>query len=143
MKGVDKSKRTNQRYRYSDRRNKCFTPVEQEEEDQNDDDDPRFLQGSDYFLYRVADNRGRVKRNYVLDAGRKRLGKLDHHRFCSLIDVERVRIRQLLYANADGFVPAVQQVGVVAFGANFRAPNILELHNPILGVLDDDVFEFL
>ena len=38
-------------------------------------------------------------------------------------------------------MPAVKQVGVVGLGADLRSPNILQLNNAVLGVLDDDVFE--
>src|SRR5229473_5981309 len=143
MKSVDKSESANQRYRNGDRRNDGRTPIQQEEEDHNDDDDHRFFERSDNFFHRIADHGGRIKSDYVPDAGRKRLRKLDERRLGSLVDLQRIGIRELLHANTDGFVPTVQKIRVIAFRADFRAPNIFELHDPFAGVLDDDAFEFL
>ena len=49
----------------------------------------------------------------------------------SLVDFQRIGVGELLHADADGFVPAVQKVGVVAFRADFGAPNIFELHDAV------------
>src|SRR5229473_2879393 len=141
MKSVDKSESANQRYRNGDRRNDGRTPIQQEEEDHNDDNDHRFFKRSDHFFHRIADHRGRVESDYVLDAGRKRLRKLDERRLGSFVDLQRIGIRELLHTDTDGFVPTVQKVRIVAFRADFRAPNIFELNDPFAGVLDDDAFE--
>src|SRR3982074_1619245 len=143
IKGIDKSESTNQRHWNGDRRNDGRTPIQQEEEDHNNDDDHRFLERSNNFFHRIADHRGRVESDYVLDAGRKRLRKLDERRLSGLVDLQRIGIRELLHTDAYGFVPTVQKVRVIAFRADFRAPNIFELHDPLAGVLDDDAFEFL
>ncbi len=58
--------------------------------------------------------------------------------FAALSTCQRVGIGQLLHADADGFVSAVKKIGVVAFGANLGAAHILELHDAVLGVLQDD-----
>src|SRR4029077_672570 len=108
MKSIDKGKSTNQRYRNGDRRNNGRTPVQQEEKDHNDDNDHRFFQRTDNFFHRIADYGGRVESDYVLDAGRKRLRKLDKHGLGSFVDIQRISIRELLHADTDGFVSTVQ-----------------------------------
>ena len=143
MKRVDKSESPNQRYRNGDRRNDGRTPIQQEEEDHNDDNDYRFFERSDNFFHRIADHCGCIESDHVLDAGRKRLRKLDERRLGRFVDLQRIGIRELLHTDADGFVPTVQEVRVIAFRADFRAPNIFELHDPLARVLDDDAFEFL
>ena len=143
MKGVDKSESANQRYRNGDRRNNRRAPIQQEEEDHNDDNDHRFFERSDHFFHRIADNGGRVESDYVLDAGRKRLRKLDERRLGRFVDLQRIGIGELLHTDTDGLVPTVQKVRIIAFRADFCAPNIFELHDPLAGVLDDDAFEFL
>src|SRR6202171_4138013 len=143
MKRVDKSESPNQRYRNGDRRNDGRTPIQQEEEDHNNDNDHRFFERSDNLFHRIANHRGCVEGDHVLDAGRKRLRKLDERRLGRFVDLQRIGSRELLHTDADGFVPTVQEVRVIAFRADFRAPNIFELHDPLARVLDDDAFEFL
>src|SRR4029077_9980959 len=142
MEGVDESKSTDQGNRNGDRRNNRRTPIQQEEEDDNDDNDYRLFQRSNHFLYRVAHHRGRVEGDYILDAGRERLRKLDERRLGGFVDLQRIGIRELLHANTDGFVPTIQKVRVIALRADFRASDVLELHNSVAGILDDDIFEF-
>ena len=62
--------------------------------------------------------------------------------FGGLVYFERVGVRKLLHADADRLVSAVQEIGVVALCANLRPPDILELHNAVRRVLENDVFEF-
>src|SRR6202521_4625046 len=143
MEGVDESESTNQRHRNGDRRNDGRAPIQEEKEDHNYDNDHRFFKRSDHFFHGIADHCGRVESDYVLDAGWKRLRKLDERRLGSFVDLQRIGIRELLHTDADGFVPTVQKVRVIAFRADFRAPNIFELHDPLTRILDDDAFEFL
>src|SRR6266403_6415672 len=139
MDGVDESESANQRHRNGDLRNDGRTPIQQEKEDHNDDDDHRFFERSNNFFHGITDNGGRVESDYVLDAGRKRLRELDELRLGRFVYLQRIGIGELLHTDTDGFVPTVQQVRVIAFRTDFRAPNIFELHDPLARVLDDDV----
>src|SRR5580700_425808 len=143
MKRIDKSESPNQRHWNGDRRNDGRAPIQQEQEDHNDDNEHRLFERSDDFFHRIPDHCSRVESDYVLDAGRKRFRKLDKRCPGRFVYLQRIGIRELLHADTDGLMPTVQKVRVVAFRADFRAPNIFEFHDPFAGVLDDDAFEFL
>ena len=47
-----------------------------------------------------------------------------------LVHIERIGVRELLHAEADRIVAAVEQAGVVGLGAQFRTAHILQQHDP-------------
>ncbi len=81
-------------------------------------------------LHRIAHNRRGIESDDVFDSGREGLRKL-FQRGLRFVHLQRVGIRELLYADSDGFMPAVHKVRVVALSANLRSPNILQLHNAV------------
>src|SRR5580704_10496445 len=141
IEDLDEGERANQRDRNSHRRNDGGPPIQQEQEDHDDDDQDRLFQRRYHFADRVADNRRRIECNDVLDSWREGLRQLRQLSPCGLVDGQRIGVRQLLHTDADGVVPAVKQVGVVGLRANLCSPNIFQLNDAVLGVLDDDVFE--
>ena len=61
---------------------------------------------------------------------------------CRFVHFQRIGIRELLHADADGLMSAVHEIGVVALGADFGASHILQLDNSVRRVFENDVFEF-
>ena len=110
-------------------------------DDQNDDDD-RFFEGGDDFLYGVTDDGGGIEGDDVFDSRRKGLRKFQQLGLGGFVHVESVGVRELLHADADGSVTAVEQVGVVVFGADFGAAYVLKLNDAVGRVLQDDAFKF-
>src|SRR5271166_5837182 len=133
---------TNQRHRNGDCGDDGGPPIQQEEEDDDNHDQDGFFERGHDFADRIAHHGCGIERDDVLDAGREGLRQVYQLGFCSFIDLQGVRIRQLLYADSNRFVPAVEKIGVVALSANLCAPDILELHDAVLRVLDNDVLEF-
>ena len=139
---LDECESANQRYRDSDCRDDGGPPIQQEKENHDDDDQDGFFERGHDLPHRIAHDCCRIKRDDVLDARREGLGQFNQFSFRSLIHLKRVGVGQLLYANSNCFVPAVEKVRVIALCANLSASDVFELHDPVFRVLDDDVLEF-
>ena len=85
----------------------------------------------DDFFHRVANNRGRIERDDIGHARRERLLQLQQRCLGLLIDLQRIRIRKLLHADADRRVPAKQQIAVIRFGPNLGSAHVLQLHDSV------------
>ena len=136
---LDEGKGADQRDRNGDGRNDRGAPVQQEQEDYDDDDQNGFFQRGHHFADRVADHGRRIEGDDVLDSRRKGLRQFRQLRPCAALSTwSALAFDSCCTPTADGFVPAVEKVGVVALGANFSPPNILQLHDAVLRVLEDD-----
>ena len=76
---LDESEGANERDRYGDRGDDGGSPIQQEQENDGNDDQDRHAQGPQHFADGVADHRGRIEGDGVLQARRKvfrQLGEL-------------------------------------------------------------------
>src|ERR1700761_1566497 len=98
---LDEGEGADERNRDRNRRDDGRAPVQQKEEDDNNDDNNSFAKSHQHFMDRVADDRSGIKGDGVLQAWRKALRKLLQHGLGVAIDIESIRIRELLHTNAD------------------------------------------
>jgi hypothetical protein len=90
-------------------------PVLQEEEDDDDDDDDRFADGCDDFVDRLADDEGGIDGDDALHAGREVFLEFGEHGTALFVDVEGVRVGELLDTDTDGVAARVFELSAVGF----------------------------
>ncbi len=142
-KDLDKGEGANERNRYGDRGDDGGSPIQQKQENNGNDDEDRHAQGPQHLADGVADYRGRIEGDGVLQARREVFRKLGQLGLGQPVHVECVRVRELLDADAQRFVAGVLQSAAVVLGAHLRMAHVLEQHQPVGGVLDDDIVKLL
>ena len=136
-------KGADQRYRNSDDRNDGGAPGLQEQNDDKNDQNDRLANRRLHRVDRLLDEFGRVVNDVVFQPRRKALGELVHRGLDVLRGRKCVRARPLEDTDSDCRVTIEIRVGRVVLRGEFNPRDVLNTHDRVGSLLDDDITEFL
>ena len=139
---LDESESADQRYRDRDRRNQGAAPILQKDQHDQHDEEDGFRKRLQYFADGIADKRRGVERDFVLQAGRKPLGKPVQFGADGLVDIEGIGGGQLRHADTDAVVAVEAKPGAVILRSQLRVAHVDKPdQRAVPARLQDDVVE--
>ncbi len=142
-KELDENKCAHKGDRNGDRGNERTAPILKKNVYDEDNQQDGLEEGDQHVSDGFANYRGGVERDRVFEARRKSFGQPQQFLFCEPVDVERIRARELGYADADSLVAVEGEDRAVVFGAQFGAADVFQANQGAVGAgLEDDIFEF-
>ena len=141
---LDEGEGADQRDRDGEGRYQGAGEALQEDEDHQHDEQDREEQRDHHFPHGLPDHRGGVEGDLVADALRERFRQLVHLGEDRLVDLQRVRRRELRDAEADGLATVVAQVARVVLGPDLDARHVLQQDQRAVDAgLEDQLAEVL
>ena len=117
-------------------------PVAEKDEDHRDDQQDCQAHRENHVVDRRAHRLRGVECHLVVHSRREILRKPLQFRKCLLVNLQRIRRRELRNSKSGRLLPVVEQVRGVTFRPQFRAPHIAQAHQSSVGVcLQNDVVE--